>query len=314
MNKATFSDDDIGMKTIRMAIAAVNQTNSMLTKLSEKTQVTGYNKILPQSYPTTVPHSLFYGPGGCHAKGTGILMYDGSVKKVEDVRIGDKVMGPDSKPREVLRLVRGNEQLYKITLVNGHSFTVDENHVLHLMRTRAGKNKLKKTKGVLGKAIDISVKDYLVRAKARSFREYHKLYQPEKVNFTDSVSLELDPYLLGLLLGDGHFKTHGVEITTSDLEIEQFLLDYCLDNNFYLHGRESEKSSCGTYAIWSSEGQRQHKILNAIKELGLQNTRSHNKFIPSKYKTSSYDSRLQLLAGLMDSYDEVLYLEGINLL
>ena len=42
------------------------------------------------------------GIGKCLAKGTPILMFDGSILPVEDVRVGDKVMGPDSQPRTVL--------------------------------------------------------------------------------------------------------------------------------------------------------------------------------------------------------------------
>ena len=42
-------------------------------------------------------------------------MYDGSIKKVEDIVVGDKVMGDDSTPRNVLSLARGREMMYKLT-------------------------------------------------------------------------------------------------------------------------------------------------------------------------------------------------------
>ena len=44
--------------------------------------------------------------GGCHAKGQGILMYNGTIKKVEAFREAE-LMGTDSKPREVLTFGRG---------------------------------------------------------------------------------------------------------------------------------------------------------------------------------------------------------------
>ena len=34
-------------------------------------------------------------PTGCHAPGTGILMFDGTIKNIEDILVGDFVMGPD---------------------------------------------------------------------------------------------------------------------------------------------------------------------------------------------------------------------------
>ena len=44
---------------------------------------------------------------GCHAAGTSILLYSGRVKSVEDIVVGDRLMGPDSKPRTVSSLHRG---------------------------------------------------------------------------------------------------------------------------------------------------------------------------------------------------------------
>lgn len=51
---------------------------------------------------------------GCHAKGTDILMFNGEIAKVEDIKAGDLLMGPDSTPRKVLELVRGTDVMYEI--------------------------------------------------------------------------------------------------------------------------------------------------------------------------------------------------------
>ena len=51
----------------------------------------------------------------CFGKGTEILMYGGSTKKVEDIVIGDVLMGDDGTPRNVLSLARGREMMYKVT-------------------------------------------------------------------------------------------------------------------------------------------------------------------------------------------------------
>ena len=77
-------------------------------------------------------------PTGCHAAGTQILMFDGSTKPVEDVVVGDVLMGPDSTPRNVLRLARGVEPLYRITPKKGEAFVVNEGHVLCLQTTNEG--------------------------------------------------------------------------------------------------------------------------------------------------------------------------------
>ncbi len=62
---------------------------------------------------------------GCHARGYEILMYDGSFKKVEDIVVGDLIMGDNATPRKVLRLERGKDEMYKITPLNGEPFVVN---------------------------------------------------------------------------------------------------------------------------------------------------------------------------------------------
>jgi len=58
-------------------------------------------------------------PTACHAEGHPILMFDGTVKSVEGVEVGDLVMGPDSRPRRVMSLCRGEDDLYRIVPTRG---------------------------------------------------------------------------------------------------------------------------------------------------------------------------------------------------
>jgi hypothetical protein len=54
------------------------------------------------------------GRGKCLGKDTPILMYDGALKMVQDIVVGDKIMGDDSMPRNVLTLARGRERMAHI--------------------------------------------------------------------------------------------------------------------------------------------------------------------------------------------------------
>ena len=77
---------------------------------------------------------LVSGGTGCHAKGTEIMMADGSLKKVEDIRVGDQVMGPDYQPRLVTELHHGMDRMVSIV---PHSrklkpFRVNMGHILSL--------------------------------------------------------------------------------------------------------------------------------------------------------------------------------------
>jgi twinkle protein len=67
---------------------------------------------------------------GCLGYDTGVLLYNGRSKKVQDIVVGDLLMGDDDTPREVLQLKRGTQQLYRVT--SQDSFVCNEDHILTL--------------------------------------------------------------------------------------------------------------------------------------------------------------------------------------
>src|SRR3989344_1828277 len=100
------------------------------------------------------------GAPGCFERGTEVLMWDGTIKTVESVSVGDKVMGWDSTPRTVLQLCRGVDMMYKILPVKGVPYTVNGQHKLVLQ------NKYIRTGSVVQfKTIEITVEKYLKKDK-----------------------------------------------------------------------------------------------------------------------------------------------------
>ena len=59
-------------------------------------------------------------------------MFDGTIKCVQNVVVGDVLMGDDSTPRTVLSLGRGKDNMYKITHDNEDFYTVNSEHILCL--------------------------------------------------------------------------------------------------------------------------------------------------------------------------------------
>lgn len=72
------------------------------------------------------------GFGKCLGKSTKVLMYDGHFELVENIKVGDVLMGDDSTPRNVLSLARGREQMYKISSDKGDEYICNESHILSL--------------------------------------------------------------------------------------------------------------------------------------------------------------------------------------
>ncbi|CCD22378.1 H(+)-transporting V1 sector ATPase subunit A NDAI_0A02200 [Naumovozyma dairenensis CBS 421] len=64
---------------------------------------------------------------GCFAKGTQVMMADGSDKSIEEIQIGEQVMGKDGNPRTVIALPRGKETMYEVCHITPHRTTSGEN-------------------------------------------------------------------------------------------------------------------------------------------------------------------------------------------
>ena len=133
------------------------------------------------------------GKGKCLGKDTPILMYDGSIKLVQDVIVGDIIMGDDSTPRNVLTLARGREQMYKVIPKKGLPYIVNESHILSL--------KYKPTNEVK----DICVLDYLSLNNKQEYLGYRAqiVFQnapPKSLNIptNDNMVYEIDVEKIGV--------------------------------------------------------------------------------------------------------------------
>ncbi len=225
--------------------------------------------------------------GKCLGKGTRVLMYSGELKKVEDVVVGDQLMGDDSTPRTVLSLARGREQMYKIVQKRGITYRVNESHILSLKRSRnEGPHKH-------GDVLNISVRDYL--SKSDKFKSNYKGYKVA-VAF-EPKEQSIDPYFLGLWLGDG--RSSDVRIAVTDEAIKTYLDEYAQSLGMVLQSYEAE-DKCPMLAITTGErgaGSHHTSLQGMMRKLGVLD----NKHIPHHYLCGSRSQRLALLAGLIDS-------------
>jgi len=154
--------------------------------------------------------SLPTGAGKCLGKGTPVLMFDGSIKNVEDVAVGDLLMGPDSKPRAVLSLARGVDEMYEVIPTNGESWTCNKDHILSLKSTCDTDSHYK------NKVENISIIEYL--KKTKTFKHRMKLWRTG-VEFNHK-DVEIDPYALGAGLGSGAKKDPCTTIGEEEIKSE----------------------------------------------------------------------------------------------
>lgn len=148
-------------------------------------QHTAYNKTLSalHTYGGGLLQ-LYCGGGKCLGKGTQIMMYNGMLKRVEDVIIGDKLMGDDGICRNVQSLATGLDELYSICPTHGESWVCNKSHILVL-------------KDSIGQIYDISVEDLLHQHPDGVFP--YTLYKT-RVEFPH-IDVFCDPYWTGFCYG-----------------------------------------------------------------------------------------------------------------
>jgi hypothetical protein len=238
---------------------------------------------------------VLYAPCGCHAAGELVLMADGTRKRVEDVCVGDSLIGVDG-PRRVLELHRGRQPMVRITPKKGDPFTVNLGHILTVMWSVSDGSRRD------GELIDISAGEWMLSS--QNFRRHTVLYRPRVDEFAVAYSADdypIDPYDLGVLVGDGTLK-RSPGITTPDDAIK--CVAYDLAKEFGLGVRiDACGGRCPTYRITSGPGGTpgRNGLINALKKLGLWGSTANSKFVPDQYKYGSVDTRLHVLAGLLDT-------------
>lgn len=226
------------------------------------------------------------GVGKCLGKGTKVLLFNGKLANVEDIKSGDQLMGPDSKPRNVLSTTTGKEMMYWVRQNKGIDYRVNESHILSLKRTCTEWSKKK------GEILNISVKDILPRKKNIQHR-----YKGYKVSIKfPKKPVTLDPYFIGLWLGDG--CSANPKIYNVDKEVIDYIYEYAKNLGQEVHVSDLNRS-CQGYLI--TRGKRIKHDSRCIK-IALRNLNLiSNKHIPESYLLNTKSIRLQVLAGLMDS-------------
>lgn len=231
------------------------------------------------------------GGGKCWAKNTKMMMYDGTIKYVQDIKVGDQLMGPDSNPRTVLSLARGRAPMYEIQPIKGDSHIVNDAHILCVTPVTNATVMYNGIKYKSGDIIDIPLQEYL--NKSNDFKNRTKLRRVA-VDFPKIKDPELDPYFVGLYLGDG--ATNRIAcITNNDIEIINYIKDYADKMNWRIR---EDNTDCPTLHIMSN----QHNCKEYPVTIIHRNIKIGNeKRIIAPYKYGSRETRMQVLAGLIDT-------------
>jgi len=227
--------------------------------------------------------------GKCLARGTPVMLHDGTIRPVEEIRVGDLLMGDDSAPRRVLSLARGRERMVRVVPTAGYHepYTVNRSHILSVQRRKMGSSALR-PRPFTWEVEDVPVESLIGKDLGRVFGYKVPVEFPE-------TEVPVDPYFLGLWLGDG--SERAPQVTTMDPEIEASIREYAERLGMRVSRyEEAPGNAASTYAVVDTPG-RANPLKEALRGLNL----LENKHVPQVYKSNSRGVRLSLLAGLIDT-------------
>lgn len=303
-----------------------NATMSHLRRINTPIEKTG-KLVQPRKL-----HSTQWGiicPAECFDPKTPILMWDGSIKKAQDIVVGDKLIDDNGDCTQVRSTCSGHKTMYEIIQHKNNfmNYTVTDNHILTLKvrnyktaRNHRGKkefswfdkkelkfrykdfeneDELKAFSSSIDddNVIDITIEKYL--SLPVNVQKELYMFKSDGINW-ERKDVLLDPYILGLWLGDG--KSHGYGFVTADKELLDKWIEWGKDNDATIKHQERYYYGISSTINNTQPGIGCNKTEKApLKKLLSQYNLVNNKHIPMEYLVNDRKTRLALLAGLIDT-------------
>lgn len=200
-------------------------------------------------------------------------------KRMGDIAVGDLVFDSLGEQATVLGVFpQGEKEVFELTFSDGAKAHSTETH-LWQTSTAVERSHEKSSVKTLRSIIDTLKSNY------KDNRKNHSIPICKPVKFEKKL-LSLDPYLLGVLIGDGCIIKR-IRLINADEEIFNEISSIVTQHDCEL----TRLTKTG----------RLNKITSAIRNSRLYEHRSWEKFIPQKYLLSNIDDRISLLQGLMDA-------------
>lgn len=202
-----------------------------------------------------------------------------------DLKVGDLVMNPDGYSCKIIEInEQGEQEVFEVELQDGRKIRCGENHLWSTINATRGKLHIKTTK-------EYSKLKLKQGSKGKEFYPY-KLPSLRPLDFERPPG-NIDPYVLGVLLGDGYICGSQIKFSTAD----QFIID---EVQRRLPEYEIIPGSAKYQYVIKSKTKGIHELGRELKQLGVR-VKAENKFIPEEYKYAPIEYRMELLQGIMDT-------------
>lgn len=202
--------------------------------------------------------------------------------RMGDVAVGDIVSTPDGRTARVDSIhPQGCVPVYRVVFGDGDSTECTLDHLWEVRHRDKSHYEV------------MSLGDIVQKGLMRGQKERKWKVRLPDVCFYDSQPVPMEPYLLGLLLGNGGLTVQSPKFTSADDETVDALRQLLPDDHDLVYN--------GRYDYTIRSGGRKNLIKLTLREMGLWGRGSHDKFIPDVYLYNSREVRLAILQGLLDT-------------
>jgi len=229
------------------------------------------------------------------------------LKVISDLKVGDYVIGSNGLKTKVIGVYPQKElkKMYKITFNDGYSVECTDDHMWTVTSNNGSANNKNREVRYTNLTVEQMLDKDLVleqpgtgwnEKRPYKFKTYYKQSNGQNkwqipivkpIHFENNQTLPVNPYLLGVSLGDGHINKKG----SIHIELHKDDFDEIFNDQIINEVSSQQNKRCNSIHILKEE----------VKTLGLNGKLSHTKFIPDMYKYSSIEDRLAILQGLMDT-------------
>ena len=219
-------------------------------------------------------------------------------KPIKDIHIGDQIYGGDGQLTTVTNKtqLQKNLKFYKITLRDNRVIRCCEDHLWKVWDKY--KNQTKDSKIYSTISTKEMFKNYKISRKglkSNGFEYRYALPINKPLVHDIEKTYILHPYILGVLLGDGCVTQKTITFSTLDFEIVDKVKNLLPEG--YTVKQYKDQKTWGIKRI----NNKYIPFYQLLQKIGIYGKRSANKFIPENYQYGSYDQKLELIRGLMDT-------------
>lgn len=212
-------------------------------------------------------------------------------QKMGDVKPGDEVIGRDGSSTKVTGVYpQGEKEIYEITFSHGAKTRACGEHLWHV-QTNSGRHrgyhKVKTTEELIG--------DLRYDGENNNKKWFTPVIEePVKFEEYENEDYTVDPYALGLLIGDGSLREEHISFSSQDKQLVEELEKSLPKKTSVSHVSKYD------YSVSYGKKTEENIIQSSLRKDGLLE-KSEHKFVPEKYKYGTPEVRLAVLQGLFDT-------------